>query len=284
MLRGPSFADSLNGDILAVSCEHRPSDPCKLVGQGYGHDVTVCSRKQSLNPSAERRILLGETWESRARPMEQQHPQVTVAALADVQQPRFSTCRRLARHQSQPSCQVTAAAERLSIAHRRHKGGRRQHADPRDPDQTLGGVLIAYPFGELIVKPFDPTIDASSVLAFTAQLETCTVAMEACCGAHHLGRQLVAQGHVVRLMSPAYVKPYVKAQKNDERDAEAIAEAATRPTMRYVEIKGEAQLEVQSLHRVRGRLVAERTALINQLRALMLERGIAVATPHACPQ
>src|SRR5258708_17201217 len=78
-------------------------------------------------------------------------------------------------------------------------------------------------------------------------------------------------------MSSAYVQPYVKAQKNDERDAEAIAEAATRPTMRYVEIKSEAQLEVQSLHRVRGRLVAERTALINQLRALMLERGIAVA-------
>src|SRR5712671_3895222 len=77
-------------------------------------------------------------------------------------------------------------------------------------------------------------------------------------------------------MSPAYVQPYVKAQKNDERNAEAIAEAATRPTMRYVEIKSEAQLEVQSLHRVRGRLVAERTALINQLRALMLERGIAV--------
>src|SRR5256885_15165518 len=68
----------------------------------------------------------------------------------------------------------------------------------------------------------------ASVLPFTAQLETCTVAMEACCGAHHLGRQLVAQGHVVRLMSPAYVQPYVNAQKNDERDAEA----ATRPTMR----------------------------------------------------
>src|SRR3989442_3405221 len=100
--------------------------------------------------------------------------------------------------------------------------------------------------------------------------------MEACCGAHHLGRELVAQGHVVRLMSPAYVQPNVKAQKNDERDAEAIAEAATRPTMRYVEIKSEAQLEVQSLHRVRGRLVAERTALINQLLALMLERGITV--------
>ena len=107
MLRGPSFADSLNGDILAVSCEHRPSNPRKLVGQRYGHDVAVCSRKQSLNPPAERRIFLGKTRESRARPVDQQHPQVTVAALADVQQPRFSTCRRLARHQSQPSCQVT---------------------------------------------------------------------------------------------------------------------------------------------------------------------------------
>jgi len=115
-----------------------------------------------------------------------------------------------------------------------------------------------------------------SVLLFTAQLEQCTVAMEACCGAHHLGRQIAGQGHTVRLMSAEYVRPYVKAQKNDERDAEAIAEAATRPTMRFVEIKSEAQLEVQSLHRVRGRLVAERTAVINQLRALMLERGITV--------
>ena len=115
-----------------------------------------------------------------------------------------------------------------------------------------------------------------SVLLFTAQLEQCTVAMEACCGAHHLGRQIAGQGHTVRLMSAEYVRPYVKAQKNDERDAEAIAEAATRPTMRFVEIKSEAQLEVQSLHRVRGRLVAERTAVINQLRALLLERGITV--------
>ena len=115
-----------------------------------------------------------------------------------------------------------------------------------------------------------------SVLLFAAQLEQCTVAMEACCGAHHLGRQIAGQGHTVRLMSAEYVRPYVKAQKNDERDAEAIAEAATRPTMRFVEIKSEAQLEVQSLHRVRGRLVAERTAVINQLRALLLERGITV--------
>jgi transposase len=101
--------------------------------------------------------------------------------------------------------------------------------------------------------------------------------MEACCGAHHLGRLLKAQGHEVRLMSPEYVRPYVKAQKNDDRDAEAIAEAATRPTMRFVELKSEEQLDMQTLHRARDRLVGERTALINQLRAILLERGIVIA-------
>jgi transposase len=101
--------------------------------------------------------------------------------------------------------------------------------------------------------------------------------MEACCGAHHLGRHLAAQGHEVRLILPEYVRPYVKAQKNDDRDAEAIAEAATRPTMRFVEIKSEMQLEMQTLHRARERLGAERTALINQVRSVLLERGITVA-------
>jgi transposase len=101
--------------------------------------------------------------------------------------------------------------------------------------------------------------------------------MEACCGAHHLGRVLRAHGHEVRLMSPEYVRAYVKSQKNDDRDAEAIAEAATRPTMRFVELKNEEQLDMQTLHRARDRLVGERTALINQLRAVLLERGIIVA-------
>ena len=78
-------------------------------------------------------------------------------------------------------------------------------------------------------------------------------------------------------MSPEYVRPYVKSQKNDDRDAEAVAEAATRPTMRFVELKSEEQLDMQTLHRARDRLVGERTALINQLRAILLERGIAVA-------
>lgn len=118
---------------------------------------------------------------------------------------------------------------------------------------------------------------SGSVVEFAAKHAPCTVAMEACCGAHYLGRQLLAQGHTVKLMPPEYVRPYVKAQKNDDRDAEAIAEAATRPTMRFVELKSQEQLDVQSLHRVRSRLVGARTTLINQMRAILLERGITVA-------
>ena len=120
-------------------------------------------------------------------------------------------------------------------------------------------------------------LQRQGVVKLAAGLPSCIMAMEACCGAHHLGRTLRELGHTVRLMSPEYVRPYVKAQKNDDRDAEAIAEAATRPTMRFVELKSETQLDMQSLHRARDRLVGERTALINQLRAFLLERGIAVA-------
>ena len=92
------------------------------------------------------------------------------------------------------------------------------------------------------------------VIKLTGMLKRCVVAMKACCGAHHLCRVLRAQGHEVRLMSPEYVRPYVKSQKND-RDAEAIAEAATRPTIRFVELKSGEQLDMQTLHRGRDRLV-----------------------------
>ncbi len=113
-----------------------------------------------------------------------------------------------------------------------------------------------------------------TLIGLAEKLPPCTVGMEACCGAHHLGRLFAACGHDVRLMSPEYVRPYVKAQKNDDRDAEGIAEAATRPTMRFVELKSQDQLDMQTLHRSRDRLVGERTALINQLRAILLERGM----------
>ena len=104
-----------------------------------------------------------------------------------------------------------------------------------------------------------------TLVTLAEKLPPCVVGMEACCGAHHLGRVLAAHGHDVRLMSPEYVRPY--AQKNDDRDAEGIAEAATRPTMRFVELKSQDQLDMQTLHRSRDRLVGERTVLINQLRA-----------------
>lgn len=118
------------------------------------------------------------------------------------------------------------------------------------------------------------------VIAFASKLPPCTMAMEACCGAHHMGRSLAALGHEVRLMSPDNVRPYVKAQKNDDRDAEAIAEAATRPTMRFVELKSAEQLDVQTLHRARDRLVGERTSLTNQIQSLLLERGHTAAQGH----
>ena len=104
----------------------------------------------------------------------------------------------------------------------------------------------------------------------------CLVGMEACVGAHHLSRKLGTLGHDARLMPAKYVRPYSKGQKNDFRDAEAIAEAVQRPTMKFVATKTAEQLDLQALHRVRERLVSQRTGIINQIRAFLLERGIAV--------
>ena len=114
------------------------------------------------------------------------------------------------------------------------------------------------------------------VEARLANLSPCLIGMEACVGAHHLSRKLQALGHDARLMPAKYVRPYSKGQKNDFRDAEAIAEAVQRPTMRFVATKTTDQLDLQALHRVRERLVGQRTGVINQIRAFLLERGIAV--------
>ena len=116
------------------------------------------------------------------------------------------------------------------------------------------------------------------LLDFLAKLPACVVAMEACGGAHHIGRFCLEQGHEPRLMSPLYVRPYVKVHKNDDRDAEAIAEAATRPTMSFVAIKSEEQLDLQALHRLRERLVHNRTRLINQARGFLMERGVRIGS------
>ncbi len=125
--------------------------------------------------------------------------------------------------------------------------------------------------GEVVVrKKFSRT----QLLRFTANIHVALIGMEACGGAHFLGRVLREQGHEVRLIPAQYVKPYVKTNKSDYIDAEAIAEAVARPTMRFVPIKSDEQLDLQSLHRVRERWVMRRTAVINQIRGLLLERGI----------
>ena len=127
--------------------------------------------------------------------------------------------------------------------------------------------------GEAVVrKKFSRT----QLLRFTAKLRVELIGMEACGGAHFLGRALREQGHEVRLIPAQYVKPYVKTNKSDYIDAEAIAEAVGRPTMRFVPIKTDDQLDLQSLHRVRERWVMRRTAVINQIRGLLFERGISL--------
>jgi len=109
-----------------------------------------------------------------------------------------------------------------------------------------------------------------------ANMPPCLIGLEACVGAHHLSRKLKTLGHEARLMPAKYVRPYSKGQKNDFRDAEAIAEAVQRPTMKFVATKTTDQLDLQALHRVRERLVSQRTGIINQIRAFLLERGVAV--------
>jgi transposase len=114
------------------------------------------------------------------------------------------------------------------------------------------------------------------VEARLANMPPCLIGMEACVGAHHLSRRLKSLGHDARLMPAKYVRPYSKGQKNDFRDGEAIAEAVQRPTMKFVATKTAEQLDLQALHRVRARLVSQRTGIINQIRAFLLERGVAV--------
>ena len=119
------------------------------------------------------------------------------------------------------------------------------------------------------------------LLAFTANMQTSLIGLEACSGAHFLGRVLRAQGHDVKLIPAQFVKPFVKSNKNDFVDAEAIAKAVERKNMRFVPIKTDDQLDLQAIHRVRDRLVSRRTAVINQIRAFLLERGMVFAQKPA---
>src|SRR5690349_5188557 len=125
----------------------------------------------------------------------------------------------------------------------------------------------------LVRKKFSRT----QLLAHTANLQPSLIGLEACSGAHFLGAALRQQGHEVRLIPAQFVKPYRKSNKNDFMDGEAIAEAVSKENMRFVPIKTEEQLDVHAVHRVRDRLVQRRTALINEIRGFLLERGITFA-------
>ena len=125
--------------------------------------------------------------------------------------------------------------------------------------------------GKIVIRR---RLHRTEVVAFFGKKEPCLVGMEACATAHHWARELIALGHEVKLMPPAYVKAYVKRNKNDAADAEAICEAVTRPSMRFVPVKDVAQQSVLMLHRARNLLVRQRTMLVNALRAHLAEFGV----------
>lgn len=116
----------------------------------------------------------------------------------------------------------------------------------------------------------------AQMLDYFKKLPACLIGMEACSSAHYWGRELQRLGHTVKLMAPQFVKPYVKSNKNDANDAEAICEAVARPTMRFVAIKTIAQQDIQAVHRIRSELVQQRTAKVNQIRGLLAEYGVVV--------
>lgn len=125
--------------------------------------------------------------------------------------------------------------------------------------------------GKVVLKK---ALKRAQMAAFFANLPPCLVGMEACAGAHHWARKLQSLGHTVRLMAPQFVKPYVKGNKNDAADAQAICEAVARPSMRFVAIKSIEQQAVLALHRVRQGWVKSRTAQANQIRGLLGEYGL----------
>ena len=127
--------------------------------------------------------------------------------------------------------------------------------------------------GHVVLKK---KLSRHKLAAFMANLSPCLIGLEACGGAHHWVRTFIQMGHTVRMIAPQFVKPYVKSNKNDAVDAEAICEAVQRPSMRFVPVKAIEQQDIQSIHRIRSQQVAKRTAQANQIRGLLLEYGIVI--------
>src|ERR1700756_2457683 len=152
------------------------------------------------------------------------------------------------------------------------------HSVGIDLGKTTFHLVVLGEAGKVLVRK---KFTRQQLLTYTANLPTSLIGLEACSGAHFLGRALRKQGHDVRLIAAQFVKPFVKSNKNDFVDAEAIAEAVERKNMRFVPIKTDYQLDLQAMHRIRDRLVSRRTAVINQIRAFLLERGMVFAQKPA---
>jgi transposase len=142
-----------------------------------------------------------------------------------------------------------------------------------DIAKSIFHLVMVNQAGKFIKKKMLKRADVSP---FFATLEPCIIIMEACGSAHHWARLLQEHGHIVKLIAPQYVKPFVQGNKNDYNDAMGIAEAGQRPNMRFVPIKTIAQHDIQMVHRLRERLVKNRTALVNQIRGLLAEYGIVI--------
>jgi len=140
-----------------------------------------------------------------------------------------------------------------------------------DISRTVFQLHAATASGEVVWRK---RISRSEVLDVMRQVPVCEVGIEACSGAHYWGRELEALGHAVKLIPPQYVKPFVKRNKNDAADAEAISEAMSRPTMRVVRVKSVAQQQLGQLHRARELMVKQRTALVNEIKGFMHEHGV----------
>jgi transposase len=155
-----------------------------------------------------------------------------------------------------------------------------------DLGKTTFHLVALDDHGKVVIKK---KFSRKQLVTYTANLPPALMGIEACSGAHFVGTVLRNQGHEVRLIPAQFVKPFVKSNKNDFVDAEGIAEAVARQNMRFVPIKTDDQLDLQALHRVRDRLVHRRTAVINQIRGFLLERGTTVARGQRtcasrCPQ
>jgi transposase len=135
--------------------------------------------------------------------------------------------------------------------------------------------LVGFDAGGAIVAR--QRFNRAQLVRYMAKVAPCRVGMEASCGSHHLARDLLAMGHDARLMSAKFVRPFLKGNKNDYLDAEAIAEAVQRPTMRFVPVKTTGQLDLQAIHRIRSGLVGRRTGIINQIRSFLQDRGVTIA-------